>query len=194
MSLKGTRTTTSFIPWDTFIVLLNRLEKEGNYRFVMIMALGVFTGLRISDIKQLKWYQILNKSKLKITEKKTKKYREIPINKTLAEIANRIYNKINISNPNSLIVENKYGNPLSTQYINIQLKLIFTKNKIPLENVSTHMLRKTMGRRIWEYNDHSEKSLILLSQIFNHSSLAITKRYLGITETEINNVYELLTL
>ena len=54
---------------------------------------------------------------------------------------------------------------------------------------STHSFRKSFGRRIWSNNSDSEKSLVLLSQIFNHSSIAITRRYLGIREEEVKNVY-----
>lgn len=53
----------------------------------------------------------------------------------------------------------------------------------------THMFRKTLGRHVWESNDHSEKSLILLGNLFNHSSVKITKAYLGIREKEISDVY-----
>ena len=41
-----------------------------------------------------------------------------------------------------------------------------------------------------ENNDNSDRSLILLSEMFNHSNIKTTKIYLGIREKEIFDVYE----
>lgn len=60
---------------------------------------------------------------------------------------------------------------------------------IPLSEVSSHIFRKTLGRNVWSKNNYSEKSLILLSELFNHSSVAVTKIYLGIKQQEIGDVY-----
>ena len=44
-----------------------------------------------------------------------------------------------------------------------------------------------------ESNNYSNESLILLMELFGHSSMRIKKRYLGIREQEIHNVYASLT-
>ncbi|MDB4121502.1 tyrosine-type recombinase/integrase, partial [bacterium] len=78
------------------------------------------------------------------------------------------------------------GHVFVTQSINRRLKSIFPqKNK----NISSHSLRKSFGRRVWTNNNESESSLIKLSEIFNHSSIKITRTYLGITQDEIEDVY-----
>jgi len=46
-----------------------------------------------------------------------------------------------------------------------------------------------LGRHVLSLNDFSEKSLLLLGELFNHSSIKITKIYLGIKEDEIGDVY-----
>ena len=56
-------------------------------------------------------------------------------------------------------------------------------------NISTHSLRKTFGRRVYENNNESERALMLLSQIYNHTNLQLTRTYLGLKQEEIDNVY-----
>lgn len=52
-------------------------------------------------------------------------------------------------------------------------------------------MRKTFGRKVVDsaWND-SEMALIKLSEIFNHSSPSITRRYLGLRQEEIGEVYD----
>jgi len=57
-------------------------------------------------------------------------------------------------------------------------------------SIGTHTLRKTFG--YWAYKQGID--ITLLMRIFNHSSPAITLRYIGITQEEINEVYINLNL
>ena len=43
--------------------------------------------------------------------------------------------------------------------------------------------------RVYEKYGQSENALITLSQIFNHSSIAMTRKYIGITQEKIKAVY-----
>jgi integrase len=195
MSKLGQITTTSFIDWNDFISLITRLEKDKEYKFCLLVSIGVFTGLRISDLLTLKYLDILEDDVFLITEKKTKKDRSIKVNSTLKEIVQRVYNKLNVSNPNELIFLNKYGTKsIDKSYVNVKLKELFLKYRIKVKgNVSTHTFRKTLGRRVVEVNNYSSESLVLLMELFGHSNMGITKRYLGITKDEIHNVYDCLT-
>jgi site-specific recombinase XerD len=81
----------------------------------------------------------------------------------------------------------KKGVCYSRQQVNRLLKQIFkSKDK----NISSHSLRKSFGRRVYEKNNESEKALLMLNEIYNHSSIAQTRAYLDITQEEINSVYE----
>ena len=103
MSKLGQITTTSFIEWNDFISLITRLEKDKEYKFCLLVSIGVFTGLRISDLLTLKYIDILEDDVFLITEKKTNKERSIKVNSTLKELVQRVYNKLDISNLNELI-------------------------------------------------------------------------------------------
>jgi integrase len=176
--------------WDKMTALVQKLEKDGNYKFALLIAVGCYTGLRISDILNLKWENVLYQNILVLTEKKTKKNRSIHLNPELVKIINRLYSKLGILDDGEFMFINRFGTkPINVQYVNRRLKEIFKHYKIRIPNVSTHTFRKTLGRRVWENNDGSERSLILLGELFNHSSVKTTKIYLGIREEEIGDVY-----
>ena len=196
MSLKGSTTTTTYLEWNDFISLITRLEKDENYKFCLLISIGVFTGLRISDLLTLKYSDLLNSETFYIKEKKTQKQRSIKVNKDLKEIVSRIVQKSKVNDLEQLNFINKYGTKsIDKSYVNVKLKEIIKMYRIRLEgNVSTHTFRKTLGRRVMEVNNYSNESLILLMDLFGHSSMSITKRYLGIREQEIHNVYDSLSI
>lgn len=196
MSRKGQNTTTTYLDWNDFIYLITKLEKDENYKFCLLISIGVFTGLRISDLLTLKYSDILNSDTFIIQEKKTNKKRSIKVNTDLKEIVERIVKKSNISNLNELMFLNKYGTKsIDKSYVNVKLKELIQLYRIKVQgNISTHTFRKTLGRRVMEVNNYSNESLVLLMDLFGHSSMSITKRYLGIREQEIHNVYDSLSI
>lgn len=192
MGLKGQKTKTSYLDWNEMLVLLQKLERDAEFRFMLLFAIGSYTGLRYGDLSKLKWNDLMRRDKMVVIEGKTSKERVIAINSHLSEIIERMYQKSGIENGDELVFANKDGNkPINIQYANRRLKQLAAKYKLRIEpeEVSTHMFRKTLGRHVWESNDHSEKSLILLGNLFNHSSVKITKAYLGIREKEIGDLY-----
>ncbi len=58
------------------------------------------------------------------------------------------------------------------------------------ENIGTHTLRKTWGYHAWKKGFNPA----LIMETLNHSSLNLTKRYLGIRQDEINDLYGSLNL
>lgn len=188
MALKGQKTTSDFLEWEKMQSLVLKLERDGELKFALLIATGSYIGLRISDLLQLRWNQVLNEEYFTITEKKTKKTRKVTINPELQTILNRLFVQLE-AKENDLMFANRFGDkPFSIQYVNSKLKDIFTTYKIKGQ-YSSHFMRKTLGRRIWEVNKYSDQALLLLSQLFNHASVTTTKIYLGIRETEISNLY-----
>lgn len=196
MSLKGQKTTTTSMDWEDFKSLISKLERDGDFKFSLLISIGVFTGLRISDLLQLRFNQFEGTDILTITEIKTKKQRRIKINQDLKEIVDRLKFKMNIVDTNQSIFINKYGTkPIDKSYVNVKLKEIFKKYDIILEgNASSHLFRKTLGNRVLRLNNYSAESVILLMELFSHSSPAMTKKYLGIREKEIHDVYDSVRL
>lgn len=196
MSLQGQKTTTTSMEWDQFKSLISKLERDGEYKFCLLIAIGVFTGLRISDLLQLKFNQFTGSEFLNINERKTKKERRIKINSDIKDILERIKLKMDIKDDDQFIFVNKYGTkPIDKSYVNVKLKELLNKYDIHLEgNVSSHMFRKTLGNRALKLNNYSNESIILLMELFNHSSPVTTKRYLGVRNSEIESIYDSLKL
>ena len=196
MSLRGQRTTTTSMDWDTFKSLISKLERDGEYKFCLLITIGVFTGLRISDLLQLRFSQFENADILTIQEQKTRKTRRIKINPDLKQIVERVKGRMVTIDTDQYIFLNKYGTkPIDQSYVNVKLKDILKRYDIVLEgNASSHLFRKTLGNRVLRLNNYSNESVILLMELFGHSSPAITKRYLGLREQEILDVYDSLHL
>lgn len=188
MALKGQKTPSDFLEWDKMQTIVLKLERDGELKFALLIATGSYIGLRISDLLQLRWNQVIGEDYFTITEKKTKKTRKVTINPELQTILKRLFIQLEAKETDLMFV-NRFGDkPFSIQYVNSKLKDIFTTYKIKGQ-YSSHFMRKTLGRRIWEVNKYSDQALLLLSQLFNHASVTTTKIYLGIRETEISNLY-----
>ena len=61
-------------------------------------------------------------------------------------------------------------------------------------HMSTHCLRKTFGYHQMVMSNNDPRKLYLLQQMFGHSSVAQTLRYIGVTQEEIAEAYKELNL
>ena len=188
MSLKNSKTKSDFLEWEKLQTLILKLERDEEYKFALLISAGCYLGLRISDLLKLTWKDILMNDFCYIVEKKTGKERKVTINPELKEIVKRIHDRVlpNIEQP--MFLNRFKTKAISVQHVNVKLKELFAKYNIKGQ-YSSHFMRKTLGRRVWSVNNYSEQALILLSQLFNHSSVQTTKIYLGIREQEISNLY-----
>lgn len=193
MSQKHSYTTADYLPWDTMLNLTHRLYKDGKYRMSLLVACGCFFGLRISDLLSLSWEQILGES-FTINEKKTGKHREIKVNAGVQEHIRECYKALDIKDHHEKCFLNRYGDVISIQRINVVLKEIKVKYMLKdIQHFSTHSFRKTFGRKVVEMaGENSEMALIKLGEIFNHTSPSITRRYLGLRQQELREVYDTL--
>ena len=191
MAKKHQLTTSDHLPYDEFVKLLDGLRKDENYIFELFARLAFCTACRISDVLSIKWCDILKKSAFLITEKKTGKTRRITLNKSVQQKISELYRLLGSPNKEQYIFANKRtGRPISVQYVNKQLKRFKFRYGLHINNFSSHTFRKTFGRYVYDTNGHSADSLILLNRILNHSSIQITKTYIGITQEEINSVFD----
>ena len=194
MSLRNTKTTADYIPWDSAINVVHRLYKDKNYVMSMFIATGIFTGLRVTDLRALRWNQLLDGGVLTITEHKTKKERQIKLNPDFVEHVRQCYDAMGIKNPNERIFLSQKKTVISIQWFNRLLKEVKKKYKLPCNHISCHALRKSFGRAIFEKSEeNSEMALIKLSEVFGHSNTQITRRYLGLKTEEILSTYDLLS-
>jgi len=168
--------------------LLKYLQQNQLWTYYILVRLGISTALRYSDLSLITWKDLLGRNKIIIKEKKTGRVREIPLNPDLVQNLTSMYLKQGSPEPNSKVL------PLTIRTINKQLKIYAAKSGVRGKRISSHTFRKTFGREVWKRNKYSEASLVKLSQLFKHSSTAITRIYLSITKEEVDNLYEIQDL
>lgn len=184
MSALGTITTSDYIEFDRATTVGEKLLKDEKQKTLgLYIIVSINSGLRISDVLTLKG-ENLKADTIKLFEKKTNKHREIKINENIKK-AIKQYGTLT---DDYLFVSQK-NTVYSIQSINRLLKGIFKKEAKTL-NISTHSMRKSFGRKVYESCGESEKALNYLSELFNHTSLSVTRRYLGIRQEELNNIYD----
>lgn len=165
--------------------VLNQFGKElqkGKHgkRDYLIMAIGIKTGLRISDILNLKVSDVKNKTQTEIIEIKTGKKRTLH----LKSLTSNIIDYLNTEH----ITESEWLFPspadisrhlASHQYYKILQKIA---DNLGLDYIGTHTLRKTFSYFFLKQN---KGDIVTLMKILNHSSQAVTLRYAGIEEEDI---------
>jgi integrase len=171
-------TGSIFIDFDKALNKGMRLIKTNdNTSFGLLIVCGINLGLRIDDLLKLT-FEDLRSNTIIITEGKTKKKRNLVINDNI-KTALKYFKDSN----RGYTFKSQKQTVYSTQHVNRLMKKYF-KGK-----VSSHSLRKSFGRRVWSNDNESERSLIYLSELFNHSSSLTTRIYLGIRQEELNDIY-----
>lgn len=168
--------------------LLAHYRKLGQYRNNLLLSIGVHTALRISDILSLttdKVYDFKNRQvhkSITVTEMKTGKSKTIALNKRVCDALMLYFPE---AVPNTPLFFNKAtGRAISRMQAN---RIIGggAKSVGIANNVSGHSLRKTFGYHSWKEG----VSPAIIMEIYNHSSLATTRRYLGVSQDDLNTVY-----
>ena len=163
------------------------LVSKPNNRIATALVLEANLGIRISDILKLKLNDIVkdgDRYRLDITEQKTGKKRVFTVP---AEIYNYIkqYCIDNEIKSNSIIFD------ISERAVQKHLKLVC--DYLGFTGISTHSFRKFFATNIYMNNDYN---IILVQELLQHSSPAITQRYIGIgskqLETALNNNLNLI--
>ena len=167
MSMKGSITTSDYLPFTEYQRLVKNLEDEGEYRWAAYCLLSFCLALRVSDILKLKWEDVYHAQTTKVV----------------------LYDKMGRPAMSNYIVTNKHGNPVSRQYLNVIVKLWKKKYSLELGNFSTHTFRKTFGRYVYEKMGRSQESLVYLNHIFRHTSIQTTMIYIGIRDDEVGGIF-----
>ncbi len=195
MAKKHQLTTSDHLKYDEFLRLLDSLHKDGEYRWEMYARLSFCTACRASDVLKFKWEDILGVSSTVVTEQKTKKTRKIPFNPSVQQSFMELWKLLGCPDRKDYVMQSSQSDkPVTIQYVNQRLKEFKVKYHLDIDNFSTHTFRKTFGRYVYDSNNHSAESLILLNKILNHASIQVTKTYIGITQEEIAGVFTSISL
>lgn len=151
--------------------------------------MGVYTALRISALLRLRWNDVYDfeqqrvRVSITITEKKTGKAKIIALNKSVIQALTIFASQA--AKQGRFLIENSRTKKaiIRTQAYRL-IRSAAEALGLP-GRVSCHSLRKTFGYHAWK--DGVSPAVIM--EIYNHSSFAVTRRYLGVTQDEKNDVY-----
>jgi integrase len=155
------------------------LKKWCGERDYILFLLGINTGLRVTDLLNLKISDIKGKKKLVVREGKTQKKRDIHLTNIYEEVNTYIKTLVGTE---WLFPSRKGDKPISRIQAYRQLNKASEMVDIP-DGIGTHTMRKTFG--YWHYKQF--KDVAELQIILNHSHPRVTLTYIGITDEQIEN-------
>lgn len=157
-------------------------EDHEEVRNMLIMELFYSTGMRLSELLQLRDedFDTYNNT-LRVTGKRSKQ-RILPLSSTMANNLRTFIKKFNII---GFIFTNKNGKPLYAKFVYNLVKTYLTKITT-LDKRSPHVLRHTFATHML----NSGADINAVKEILGHSSLAATQVYTHNTIEKLKNVYK----
>lgn len=166
--------------------------KQDNDRNYIMFLIGIYTGIRISDILKLRVKDVIDlsskkdkrkvKKQIVLREQKTSKQKIIKINPILREPLEAYVQDKELY---EYLIKSRQGfnKPISRKRAYEILKDL--GEMFNIYNLGCHSMRKTFGYHYYKQT----KDIALLQKIFNHSSPAITLAYIGIDQDRMDKAY-----
>ncbi len=166
---------------NTLENMCNYLKKSNDRNYILFL-MGIYTGLRVSDILKIKIRDVKDKRYITLREKKTGKQKIIEINPILKkEVADYIKDK----DPDDFLIKSRegYNKAISRE---MAYKVLNNLGEVfNIDSIGTHTMRKTFGYHYYKQTG----DVVTLQKIFNHSSPSVTLHYIGIEQDDINRAY-----
>lgn len=158
--------------------------------------IGCNIALRASDLLSLK-FSACNGSHIDMSERKTGKFRRIPINPSVRAAIKRLghyydsnsFYKTKVLEAEYLFQSTchrsyHYSRPICIQHLSKVFKRAGKELGFNF-NVNTHSMRKTWGYQAYERN----QDIHYIQAAFNHSNSRITLAYIGVTRSTVEQLY-----
>lgn len=180
----------------------NDNQRQIACRNKMLFLIGINLSLRISDLVTLKWNFFFKddatfRDFYKVQPKKTRKtgkFVTLYFNEAVRKAIEEYIEQYPIEDMNGHVFKSREGNGAVLER-SVWKIIVDAASEAGVEhNVGTHSLRKTFGYHVWHNADDKEKALVMLMVIFNHASIATTKKYIGIMNEEMEDVFNGLNL
>lgn len=153
----------------------------------LLFIIGINSGLRISDILRLTVGEVRNQSAVTVRESKTGKTRTFALNQSIRTAVEE-YVSPDAKDSEYLFPSRKGTKPITR--VTAYRILNDAADRIGLEKIGCHSLRKTMGYHAYQ----NGVDLTLIQAILNHASQRETLRYIGIVQDDIDNVFNAINL
>lgn len=168
----------------------------------MLFLIGINVGLRASDLVTLKWNFFYNdnetfKEFYTLMPKKTrkqKKFVKLYFNQAVKKAVTDYIEEYPIEDMNDYLFKSRKGNKCITE-ISLGRIIKEAAEECGIEkNVCSHSLRKTFGFWAWHNAEDKNKALVTLQMLFNHSDTQTTLRYIGLLNSEIEDMFNSVDL
>lgn len=165
------------------IIELKRELRKRNYKYYMVCIMALNTGMRIGDIISLKVSDVKSKTHIAIREEKTNKTKLFPINGQLRQEIDSFIAGMK-DEDHLFSSRQKNSNGVKTHITRVQAYRYIkdAAEELAIDNFGMHSFRKSFGYFYYQQT----KDIAKLMQIFNHSSQEVTKRYIGLSQDEID--------
>ena len=152
-----------------------------NDRIATALVLEGNLGLRISDILRLRLCDIVkdgSRFRLEITEQKTGKQRSFTVPLVIYQYIDNYCLRHGINRTERIF-------PLTERAVQKQLALVC--DALGYKGIGTHSFRKWYATEIYKNNGYD---IALVQRLLQHSSAAITQRYIGVEPQRIEQAIE----
>lgn len=161
-------------------------------RDLALFIVGIHFGLRGSDLLALRWEDVTTgaaiREHVEITEQKTGKLRRIAVQQN-ARAALKAWHVMQQPQRADFVFPSRKGGRMTIQRLH-QLVNEWAQLAGLRGNYGSHTLRKTYGYHLRMLGT----DIVKIMTIFGHSNQAITLRYLGVEQDEIDQANEKLNL
>jgi len=157
---------------------------QPNPRIATLLVVEANTGLRIGDVLSLRrssFVETGNGYRFNIIEEKTGKSRTFPIQKPLYDFLMDYAKQENIEDDEPFF-------QLTVRAVQKHLKKVC--DYLGYTNISTHSFRKYFGTEVYA---KSGCNIELVRRLYQHSSAAVTARYIGVTDKQIDDALNNIT-
>ena len=167
-----------------------------NRKIATALVLEANLGLRVSDIVNLRLCDIVKdgeRYRLDVIEQKTNKARTFTVPQSIYSYIQSYAIDNNLKKTDLLFPSSTKSpkTPLTTTAIQKHLRIVCDYLGYGDLNISTHSFRKFYATRIYENNDYN---IVLVQRLLQHSTPAVTQRYIGLGDKDLEKAIEKNTL
>lgn len=175
------------------LAIKRMLMLESDPRNALLFTMGINSALRSSDLRNLKVSDVLDdkgeiKQYIYTRVKKTGREIKITINKAIRDAIKYYLSRAKVFNPEQFLFKSKRSDkPIDNVALFYLIKKWTKAVGLVNERYSAHSLRKTWGFQARKYHG---ASIEMISEKLGHRSTKVTRRYIGISQEEVNKMEE----
>lgn len=180
----------------------NNSQRQIAYRNKLLFMIGINVGLRASDLATLKWNFFFDndgsfKEFYTLQPKKTrnqKKFVKLYFNNAVKKAVMDYTEKYPINDVDEYLFKSRKGDGAITERAMWKIIVDTAFDAGIQKNVGSHSLRKTFGFWAWHNAEDKNKALVTLQMLFNHSDGLTTMKYIGLLNSEIEDMFNSVDL